>query len=299
MDAPGTGHIFTDDFVKGLPLNPYAAILEVCEQALSAAIVGEVERDRAKGEVAVQKALAPAHGLIAILMEKHSLDLPLESIEECADSADLQVERLGDESVRPGALAENLVATLVRVRDEVKKRLSEGGMEGAAARSRRRFAGMLIGKERPYSAQTGARLLAVAVLGLIAGLVFSLVKLRAAREELAELGGGEESTPVRAGARRQRVSKGGESSPDEEMSDEAVKALLYEAAAGKALKERDAALAKAKSLTATLKEKRQFIDRANRIFKENIRLKREADAREKYISTLEIRLDRYGGTGER
>ena len=117
---------------------------------------------------------------------------------------------------------------------------------------------------------------AVAVVGLIAALVFSLVKLKAARDELAVLRG-----------------------ETGEMSDEAVELAVYQAAAGQALKERDAALARvkplearAKSLTATLKDKRQFIDRANRIFRENDRLKREAQEREMYITRLESKLGR-------
>ncbi|MHC4504422.1 MAG: hypothetical protein ACYTFI_14040, partial [Planctomycetota bacterium] len=86
---------------------------------------------------------------------------------------------------------------------------------------------------------------------------------------------------------------------DPKKADDAITPELARAAAGEAIKAREEAEQRISKLESDVKrlqlrhdKQRSKLDRAERILKENDRLKREARAREQYIVTLESRLGR-------
>ncbi len=86
---------------------------------------------------------------------------------------------------------------------------------------------------------------------------------------------------------------------DPKTADDAITADLARAAASAAIKAREQAEQRVSELERDVKrlqlrhkEQRGRLDRAERILKENDRLRREARAREQYIVTLESRLGR-------
>jgi predicted RNase H-like nuclease (RuvC/YqgF family) len=85
---------------------------------------------------------------------------------------------------------------------------------------------------------------------------------------------------------------------DPETPDAAVTPDLARSAANRAIKAREEAEQRVRELERDVKRlrmrharQRDRLDRAERIFKENARLKREAQAREQYIIKLEGRVD--------
>lgn len=86
---------------------------------------------------------------------------------------------------------------------------------------------------------------------------------------------------------------------DPKKADHAITPELARAAASEAIKAREAAEQRVRELERDVKrlqlrnkQQRGRLDRAERILKENDRLKREARAREQYIGTLEGRVGR-------